>query len=66
MPTRYPNIKVRLVGTDGNAFALMAKVRRALQFAKVPQEEIDEFLAQAKASDYDHLLRTIHAWVDIH
>ena len=27
---RYPDVRVRLVGTDGNAFAVLGRVRRAM------------------------------------
>lgn len=61
---KYPHIKVKLIGTDGNAFALLGKVSRALRQAKVPQEKIEEFLQDAMSGDYDHLLGVIQNWVD--
>lgn len=62
---RYPNIKVRLVGTDGNAFSVMGNVRRALRKAQVPQAEIEAFSAEAMSGDYNHLLATCMRWVDV-
>jgi len=62
---KYPNIEVELTGSDGNAFAILGKVIRALKRAKVPSEEIQEFQNQATAGDYDHLLRTCSEWVDV-
>jgi hypothetical protein len=60
---RYPNVTCRLVGTDGNAFALIARVKRALERAGVPEDEVQEFVKQATSSDYDKLLLVIHDWV---
>lgn len=62
---KYPNIKVKLVGEDGNAFTLIGLVTRALKANKVPKAEIDQFKAEAMSGDYDHLLRTCMAWVTV-
>jgi len=59
------NIPVKLVGEDGNAFNLMGIVAKALQRAKVPQAEIDQFIAECKSGDYDNLLVTCMQWVDV-
>lgn len=60
---RYPNVKVRLSGVDGNAFAIMGAVSKALRRANVSQEEIRLFRAAATAGDYDALLMTCMNWV---
>jgi hypothetical protein len=44
------------VGTDGNAFAILGVVTRALRRVGNPPEVIDAYKAQATAGDYDHLL----------
>ena len=62
---KYPNIKVKLVGRDGNAFAIMGSVKTALRKAKVPSTEIDQFLTEAMSGDYNNLLRTCMDWVDV-
>ena len=61
---RYPHIKVRLVGEDGNAYAIMGRVSNALKRAGVPQEEVDAYFAESTSGDYDNLLRTAMAWVN--
>jgi hypothetical protein len=61
---RYPDVQVQLTGEDGNAFAILGRTAAALRHAEVPQEEIDEFFAEATSGDYDHLLQTTMAWVD--
>ena len=64
MNVRYPHVRVRLVGEDGNAFAILGRVARALRRAGVPPEEIRRFHEEATAGDYDHLLATVMAWVN--
>ena len=36
-PIKYPGIEVQLTDTDGNAFAVMGTVKRALTRADVPR-----------------------------
>lgn len=62
---RYPEIEVQLTGRDGNAFAILGEVQRALRRAGVEPDEIDAFRAEATSGDYDHLLRTCMAWVEV-
>jgi hypothetical protein len=61
---RYPGVQVQLSGEDGNAFAILGRTAAALRAAGVPQEEVEEFFAEATSGDYDHLLQTTMAWVD--
>lgn len=62
--SKYP-VKVRLSGTDGNAFAIMAKVSGAMRKAKVPHDEIDEYMRESMSGDYDHLLATACKYVEV-
>jgi len=64
-PVRYPGVRVKLVGADGNAFNVLGLVQRALGKANVPQEEVDLFIEQATVSDYDSLLATCCRWVNV-
>jgi len=63
---KYPEIEVELVGTDGNAFALIGKVQKALKEAEVSKEELDEFFTEATSGDYNHLLRICMEWVKVY
>ena len=63
---KYPEIEVQLDGTDGNAFALIGKVQKALKEAEVSKEELDEFFNEATSGAYNHLLRTCMAWVNVY
>jgi hypothetical protein len=58
--------KVKLVGTDGNALALMGRVIQALKKAGYSQDDINEFRHQATSGSYDHLLRTCMEWVEVY
>lgn len=62
---RYPNVDVQLTGEDGNAFAILGRVQRALRREGVPATEVSEFFTEATAGDYDHLLATCARWVDV-
>ena len=61
---RYPEICVQLSGEDGNAFAILGRITRALHQAGLDHDEIDQYYAEATAGDYDHLLQTTMRWVD--
>lgn len=62
---KHPEISVQLVGTDGNAFALLGTVRKALRTAGVSSDEISDFFDEATSGDYNHLLQTCMDWVDV-
>ena len=49
--------KYTLVGIDGNCFCVMGYVCQCMRREHKKQWEIDNYLAAAKASDYDNLLR---------
>ena len=65
MEPRHPDITVKLVGEDGNAFAILGTCRQAMRRARLPQAEIDAFMAEATAGSYDHLLQTCMRWFDV-
>lgn len=62
---KYPEIAVQLTGNDGNAFAVLGSVTRAMQRAGIPKEERDAFVAEATSGDYDALLQTAMKWVTV-
>lgn len=59
------DVNVKLTGTDGNAFALMGKVKSALEKAGATEEEQEKFLDEATSGDYDNLLQTCMKWVNV-
>lgn len=58
------DIQVPLVGEDGNAFAIMGRVIKALKRNGVTQEECDKYYDEATSGDYDNLLRVTMDWVN--
>ena len=62
---KYPEITVKLVGEDGNAFAILGKCRMAMKRARCSQEEIDLFYKEATSGDYDHLLQICVKWFNL-
>lgn len=53
--------EVKLVGTDGNAFAIIAKCHRAAQLAGWSAAEWDAVKKEMMSGDYDNLLRVAMA-----
>lgn len=45
-----------LVGVDGNAYAVMGYVQRAMRTANMSKEDQDAYIKDAMSSDYNHLL----------
>jgi hypothetical protein len=65
MPTtKYP-VTVKLIGEDGNAFAIMAKVSRALKNAGATPDEVNQYMDESMSGDYDNLLRVAMTWVEV-
>jgi hypothetical protein len=63
--SKYPHIKVKLSGQDGNAFFILGRVSKAMKSANIPAEEQKAFMDEAMSGDYDHLLRTCCEWVNV-
>ena len=57
-------IKVKLTGTDGNAFALMGRVCEALRKGG-HSDLVKEFQTKAMSGDYDNLLTTCCEYVEV-
>lgn len=62
---KYPQVKVRLVGEDGNAFSILGRVSKAMRRAGLSRAQTDEYRREATAGDYDHLLRVTMDYVDV-
>ena len=63
MSPKYPDITVRLVGEDGNAFAILGRVIAAMKRAGLSAEEIEMFRVEATAGSYDELLQCVLRWI---
>jgi len=62
---KYPDVHVQLVGEDGNSFSILARTMKALRRHGVPRPEIDQFMREATAGDYENLLNVVMDWVDV-
>ena len=58
------DVHVELVGHDGNAFAILGRVSRALRTAG-HGDLVKEFMDEATKGDYDHLLQTCMKYVHV-
>ena len=56
------DVHVDLIGEDGNAFAIMGRVSKALKRAG-HKDLADEYFTEATSGDYDHLLQTTMKYV---
>ncbi len=57
------DVRVALVGQDGNAFAIMGRVSAALQRAG-HGDLVDQYVKEATSGDYDNLLRVTMEYVE--
>lgn len=55
---------VKLVGEDANAFAIMGKVKRALEKAGM-KEEAKKYIEEATSGDYNNLLVVTMKYVNV-
>jgi hypothetical protein len=58
-------VEVQLSGNDGNAYAIMSSVKKALTKAGATPAEIDQYLKDSMSGDYDNLLRVAMDWVEV-
>jgi len=61
----YPKINVPLAGEDGNAFAILARVRRIMFRAGLTETEWQAFHQEATSGDYNNLLLTVMSWFTV-
>lgn len=61
---KFRKVKVRLVGEDGNGFAIIGRVRNALKRAGYEANVISEYTIKAMGGDYDHLLQVTLEYAD--
>jgi hypothetical protein len=64
-PNGLPKPEVRIIGRDGNAFAILGACTKAMKKAGWKKEDVDKFLAEAMSGDYDHLLQTAMKWCEV-
>ena len=57
-------IKVQLVGQDGNAFAILGRVSRALR-QNGHKDLVEQYQKEATSGDYNHLLAVTGEYVTV-
>lgn len=63
---RFPDAHVQLSGQDGNVFAIVGRVRRALLNAGASQQQLDSFMSEIRsAGSYDAALVIVMRWVHV-
>ncbi len=64
---RLPHVTVDLSDptNDGNAHAILSRVRQAMRRAGVDADIIGTFEKEAKSGDYDHLIQVVMEWVNV-
>lgn len=60
-----PRPRVKLVGHDGNAFAIIARVSEALRKAGARAETISRYRQESMSADYDNVLATAMKYCDV-
>lgn len=61
----YEKISVELTESDGNAFAIIGKVTRALRKGGAPNLDIEKYQAESMSGTYDNILTTAMKWVNV-
>jgi len=59
------DVEVKLVGEDGNAFAIVGKVSRELKRAGYDTDFVKKYQNEATQGDYDQLLRVTMDYVHV-
>lgn len=63
---KFPHVAVQLSGEDGNIFAIIGRVQRALRKGGASHEDIDAFWREVRDShSYEQALVTIQRWVEV-
>ncbi len=66
MNREFTGVTVKLIGTDGNIFSILAKVRRAMRSAGIEQARIERFTAEVQSSSsYDEALQVVLKYVEV-
>jgi len=57
--------KLAILDSDGNAFAILAKAKKAALKAGWNRHQIRAFMDKAKSGDYNNLLQTCMKYFDV-
>lgn len=56
--------KMKLVGTDSNAYSIIAKTVRTLRKAGIPSSIIEDYRIKSTTGDYDNLICVTMQYID--
>ena len=63
---QFADVHVQLTGQDGNVFAIIGRVRRALLKAGATEQQIDRFMEEMTAAgSCDAALAVVLRWVQV-
>jgi hypothetical protein len=62
---KFPDVEVKLTGSDASAISIMMNVKRALRKGGASTAECEEFMSEAMSGDYDNVLVTAMNWVNV-
>ena len=62
---KYPQVKVKLIGTDGNACSILGICQSAAKKAGLTPSQIGEWRQEAMSGDYNNLLRACMTYFDV-
>lgn len=62
---KYPLINAKVSQYNGRIEPVVGTIKRAMKRAGVPQHEIDAFVREAMASDFDHVLKVCMTYVNV-
>lgn len=62
---KYPDITVKIIGVNGNAFCILGICTREMRRHKLQQSEIDNFMSEATHGYYNHLLCVVMNWFNM-
>lgn len=57
--------KLKLVGKDGNVFAILSEARRVARKVGWSRDDIREYEKEATSGDYDNLLLTMMEYFEV-
>jgi len=57
---------VKLIGEDGNAFAIMGTVAKALKDSGFSDEHIAKYYEESSSGDYDNLIRVAMKYANVY
>ncbi len=64
---KFPDVRVKLVGQDGNVFAIIGRVCRALRQGGANDADVKAFTDEITAArSYDDALVVVMRWVDVY